>query len=123
MTIVDSNERQQEIKTMPTTIEKFVFEAPSFSAPNNAFDDEYEAPESTNVSEFQMNSDSKICHVKINNAGAPALYAIVDSDAPIVARRFSYFKTGEALPPNWAHIGTYCNGRATVHIGEVIIAE
>lgn len=111
---------------MPTTIEKFVFEV------KNPYDDCDDAPQAPPdmggmlggvVQDFPLNADSRIVHVKITNAGAPAFYAMVDDAVPMVTRRMAAFPSRCALPPNWVYVGTACNGRSTFHIGEVIVTN
>lgn len=109
---------------MATTIEKFVFEM------NNPYsDDEGESSSSASsfgggiVQDFQMNADSRVVYVKINNQGHPAFYAMIDDSAPLVTRRFSAFPSRVALPPNWVFIGSSCDGKSTFHVGEVIVAN
>ena len=135
---------------MPTTVEKFVFEMHSGAlnpsspvAPvdpdgvepdeDELEDDEDDEPEEPSVEEqggvepnifdFKMNADSKVVLTKINNAGRPAIYAIVDDSAPLVTRRFQVFNSREPLPPSWVHVGSYCNGQATIHVGELIVVD
>lgn len=112
---------------MATTIEKFVFEMTNPYADS----DEGEGGASGGatpfnggiVQDFQMNADSRVVYTKINNAGHPAFYAIIDDSQPIVTRRFAAFPSRVALPPNWVYIGSNCDGKATFHIGEVIVTN
>lgn len=114
---------------MATKIEKFVFE---MSAPKNPYDesdesdDENEGASYTDggiVQDFPMNADSRVLYVKINSAGYPAFYAMVDDNAPLVTRRFAAYPSRVSLPPNWVHVGSSCNGHATYHVGEVLVSN
>lgn len=52
----------------------------------------------------------------------PCIWALVDSDAPMVARRFTVYGTGHPLPALAEYVGTYDAGPFVWHVFEVPVA-
>lgn len=118
---------------MATTIEKFVFESKNPLAAllwgvTSQTENEGESKVPAGlvggmVQDFMLPADARVVHVKVNNRGCPAFYAVVDDSLPTVARRMAAFPSRTPLPPNFVYVGTSCDGCVTFHIGEVIVTD
>jgi hypothetical protein len=52
--------------------------------------------------------------------GQPFLWAIVDSESPLIARHYRLIATGQPIPGGYAHVASFTrnNGESTWHLFE-----
>jgi hypothetical protein len=60
---------------------------------------------------------AKIVMVGSQN-GQPFLWAIVDSESPLIARHYRLIATGQPIPGGYAHVASFTrnNGESTWHL-------